>query len=76
MVKYKIKKLLKPKKSQKQQNQQNLIQEQIQRTKNLREQNLKAQLAAGTIATVRFEEVKVKVSHKNRDFFFLNAFYT
>ncbi len=65
MVKYKIKQLLKPKKSQKQQNQRNLIQEQIQRTKNLREQNLKSQLAAGTIATVRFEEVKVKVSQRN-----------
>lgn len=62
MAKHKIKQLQKPKKSQKQQNQQNLIQEQIQRTKNLREQNLQAQLAAGTIATVRFEEVKVKVS--------------
>ncbi|XP_016334822.1 acid-sensing ion channel 4-like [Sinocyclocheilus anshuiensis] len=64
VVKYKIKQLLKQKKSQKQQNQRNLIQEQIQRTKNLREQNLKAQLAAGTIATVRFEEVKVKAANE------------
>ncbi|KTG36468.1 hypothetical protein cypCar_00002492 [Cyprinus carpio] len=62
VVKYKIKKLLKPKKSQKQQNQRNLIQEQIQRTKNLREQNLQTQLSDGTIATVRFEEVKVKLA--------------
>ncbi|XP_016107206.1 acid-sensing ion channel 4-like [Sinocyclocheilus grahami] len=64
VVKYKIKQLLKPKKSQKQQNQRNLIQEQIQRTKNLREQNLRAQLADGTIATVRFEEVKVKAANE------------
>ncbi|XP_051997114.1 acid-sensing ion channel 4-B-like [Xyrauchen texanus] len=60
VVKYKIKRLLKPNKSQKHQNQRNLIQEQIQRTKNLREQNLRAQLAAGTIATIRFDDVKVK----------------
>uniref|UniRef100_A0A8C2IJU5 Acid-sensing (proton-gated) ion channel family member 4b n=1 Tax=Cyprinus carpio TaxID=7962 RepID=A0A8C2IJU5_CYPCA len=64
VVKYKIKKLLKPKKSQKQQNQRNLIQEQIQRTKNLREQNLQTQLSDGTIATVRFEEVKVKAANE------------
>ncbi|XP_057193440.1 acid-sensing ion channel 4-B isoform X2 [Triplophysa rosa] len=63
VVKCKIKRLLKPKTDQKQQTQRNLIQEQIQRTKNLREQNLRAQLTTGTVATVRFEEVKVKAAN-------------
>ncbi|KAL7826159.1 hypothetical protein SRHO_G00338970 [Serrasalmus rhombeus] len=60
VVKYRIKRLLRPQKNQNQQNQRNQIQNQIQGTKNLREQNLRAQLAASTIATVRLEDVKAK----------------
>lgn len=62
-----MKRLLKPKTDQKQQNQRNLIQEQIQRTKNLREQNLRSQQTTGTVATVQFEEIKVKVSQMKDD---------
>ncbi|KAL6456045.1 hypothetical protein MHYP_G00358960 [Metynnis hypsauchen] len=60
VVKYKIKRLLRPQKNQNQQNQRNQIQNQIQGTKNLREQNLRAQLAGSTIATVRLEDAKAK----------------
>ncbi|KAI4880646.1 hypothetical protein NFI96_001018 [Prochilodus magdalenae] len=65
VVKYRVKRLLRPQKNQNQQNQRNQIQNQIQRTKNLREQNLRAQLAANTIATVRLEDVKAKDTIRN-----------
>ncbi|TRZ00402.1 hypothetical protein DNTS_031939, partial [Danionella cerebrum] len=63
VIKYKFKQILKPGKNEKQATQRNLIQEQIHRTKNLREQNLRAQLVDGNIATVRFEEIKIKASN-------------
>ncbi|XP_017337741.1 acid-sensing ion channel 4-B [Ictalurus punctatus] len=56
VIKYRIKRLLRPQKYQNQQSQRN----QMQRTKNRHDLNLRAQLTPSTIATVRLEEFKPK----------------
>lgn len=57
VIKYKLKRLFRPRKSQRNQNQ-----NQIPCLQNHTEQNLRTQLTDGTIATVRLEDVKAKVS--------------
>ncbi|XP_076848773.1 acid-sensing ion channel 4-B [Brachyhypopomus gauderio] len=60
VAKCRIKTLLRPQNSQNQQNQRTLIQNQIQRTKNLREQSCRAQRTSSSICTVTLEDVKAK----------------
>ncbi|KAF7711267.1 hypothetical protein HF521_000278 [Silurus meridionalis] len=61
VIKHRIKRLLRPQKYQNQQSQRN----QTQRTRNHRDLNLRAQLTPSTIATVRLEEFKPRVSPWN-----------